>query len=54
MTAFLTGFGAKIGGLAASVAHENHRPMVVGCREEDMVAALLQMREIDGEDGLGR
>ena len=48
MTAFLTGFGAKVGGLAASVAHELHKPMVVGCREDDMVAALRHVRELGG------
>ncbi|MDH4137792.1 MAG: amidohydrolase family protein, partial [Anaerolineae bacterium] len=46
--AFLTGFGAKVGGLAASVAHELHKPMVVGCREDDMVAALRRVRELGG------
>jgi len=48
VTAFLTGFGAKVGGLAASVAHELHKPMVVGCREDDMVAALRRVRELGG------
>ena len=48
VTAFLTGLGAKIGGLAASVAHELHKPMVVGCREDDMVAALRRVRELGG------
>jgi len=48
VTAFLIGFGAKIGGLAASVAHELHKPMVVGCREDDMVAALRRMKELSG------
>jgi adenine deaminase len=48
VTAFLTGFGAKIGGLAASVAHELHKPMVVGCEEDDMVAALRRVRELGG------
>jgi len=46
--AFLAGFGAKVGGLAASVAHELHKPMVVGCREDDMVAALRRVRELGG------
>jgi adenine deaminase len=48
VTAFLGGFGAKIGGLAASVAHELHKPMVVGCEEDDMVAALRRVRELGG------
>ena len=36
------------GGLAASVAHELHKPMVIGCREDDMVAALRRVRELGG------
>lgn len=48
VTAFLTGFGAKVGGLAASIAHELHKPMVVGCRAEDMVAALRRVKELGG------
>lgn len=48
VTAFLTGFGAKVGGLAASIAHELHKPMVIGCREDDMVAALQRVRELGG------
>jgi adenine deaminase len=47
-TAFLTGLGAAVGGLASSVAHEPHRPMVVGRREEDMVLALQRMQELGG------
>lgn len=46
--AFLAGFGARIGGLASSLAHEPHRPLVIGCREEDMVLALQRMRELAG------
>jgi adenine deaminase len=48
VTAFLIGFGARIGGLAASVAHELHKPMVVGCREDDMVAALRRVKALGG------
>lgn len=48
VTAFLTGFGAKIGGLAASIAHELHSPIVVGCREDDMAAALRHLKKIGG------
>lgn len=48
MVAFLTGFGAKVGGLSSSLAHEPHRPLVMGCREEDMVLALQRMRELAG------
>ncbi len=48
MVAFMTGLGAKVGGLASSLAHEPHRPLVVGCQEEDMVLALQRMRELAG------
>jgi len=47
-TAFLTGLGAPVGGLASSVAHEPHRPMVIGRREEDMVLAFQHMQELGG------
>ncbi len=48
MTAFVTGFGARVGGLASSLAHEPHRPLVVGCQESDMVLALRRMQELRG------
>ena len=48
MIAFMTGFGAKVGGLASSLAHEPHRPLVIGCQGEDMVLALQRMRELAG------
>jgi adenine deaminase len=46
--AFLTGFGAPVGGLASSLGHEPHRPLVIGCREPDMVLALSRVRELGG------
>jgi adenine deaminase len=46
--AFLTGFGAAVGGLASSLAHEPHRPLVIGRREVDMALALNRMRELRG------
>jgi adenine deaminase len=46
--AFLTGFGARVGGVASSLAHEPHRPLVVGRQEEDMALALSRMRELGG------
>jgi adenine deaminase len=48
VVAFLSGFGAKVGGLASSLGHEPHRPLVIGCQEEDMVFALQRMRELGG------
>lgn len=46
--AFLTGFGAAVGGLASSLAHEPHRPLVIGRSEIDMALALNRMRELGG------
>jgi adenine deaminase len=46
--AFLTGFGARIGGLSSSIAHELHKPIVVGYSEHDMFAALRRMEEMGG------
>jgi len=46
--AFLTGFGAAVGGLASSLAHEPHRPLVIGRSEIDMALALNRMRELRG------
>ncbi len=48
VTAFLTGLGAPVGGLASSVAHEPHRPMVIGRREDDMVLAFQHMQKLGG------
>ncbi len=47
-TAFLTGLGARVGGLASSLAHEPHRPMVIGRREKDMALAFQRMQELGG------
>ena len=33
VSSFLVGFGAKVGGLAASMAYEPHKHMVIGCNE---------------------
>jgi adenine deaminase len=46
--AFLTGFGAPVGGLASSLAHEPHRPLVIGRSEQDMALSLGRMRELGG------
>jgi adenine deaminase len=48
MTAFLSGFGAKVGGLASSISHEIHKPLVIGCRETDMVVALQHQKKMGG------
>ena len=46
--AFLTGFGAAVGGLTSSLAHEPHRPLVIGRSEPDMALSLERMRELGG------
>jgi adenine deaminase len=46
--AFLVGFGAAVGGLASSLAHEPHRPLVIGCREVDMALAMNRMLQLGG------
>ena len=48
VTAFLSGFGARVGGLASSISHEMHKPLVVGYREADMAAALRHQKNIGG------
>jgi len=48
VTAFLKGFGAKVGGLATSMSHEEHVPMVVGCVDDDMAFALQHLKKIGG------
>jgi adenine deaminase len=48
VTAFLKGFGIKVGGLATSLSHERHMPMVIGCLEDDMAFALHHLRKTGG------
>ncbi len=45
---FLAGFGARVGGLASSIAHELHKPVALGSDEADMAAALRRMEAIGG------
>jgi adenine deaminase len=44
----LSGFGAAVGGLAASVVHETHAPLVLGADPQDMALAARRMLEIGG------
>jgi adenine deaminase len=44
----LSGFGAAVGGLAASVVHETHAPLVLGADPRDMALAARRMLEIGG------
>ncbi len=45
---FLSGFGAKIGGIASSIAHETHNLMVIGGNDRDMAIALDRVIRIKG------
>ncbi|AGL00930.1 adenine deaminase C-terminal domain-containing protein [Desulfoscipio gibsoniae] len=47
-TAFMKGYGASIGGLATSTAHDHHTPFVIGNNEDDMALAFNRMMEIGG------
>ena len=55
---FVRGFGLKRGALAASVAHDAHNIIVVGCDDDSMVAAVNTIIEHDGgivvNDGRGQ
>lgn len=48
VTAFLTGYGASVGGLATSTAHDHHTPYVIGNSDADMALAFNRMMEIGG------
>jgi len=45
---FLSGFGARIGGIASSIAHDTHNLMVIGGDDEDMTIALDRVIQIKG------
>lgn len=45
---FLAGFGARLGGLAFSQAHEHHRPLVVGREARDMAVAWERLLAMGG------
>ena len=55
---FVRGFGLQHGALAASVAHDAHNIIVVGCDDDSMVAAVNLIIKRDGgitvNDGQGR
>ena len=42
------GFGLRCGAIASSVAHDSHNIVVVGVSDEDMLAAVLAIKEMDG------
>jgi adenine deaminase len=45
---FLSGFGAGIGGVASSIAHDTHHLMVIGGDDRDMAIALDRIIHIKG------
>jgi adenine deaminase len=45
---FLSGFGARIGVVASSIAHETHNLMVIGGDDRDMAIALDRVVKIKG------
>lgn len=48
LTVPLTGWGAPVGGLATTVVHETHAPLVLGCEPDDMALAVNRAFEIGG------
>lgn len=44
----LSGFGARVGAIASSIAHETHGLMVVGFDDDDMAQAVNQVIQLDG------
>lgn len=42
------GFGLKVGAIATSVAHDSHNIAVAGISSEDMLAAVLAIKEMNG------
>ncbi len=48
VTAFMKGYGASIGALATSTAHDHHAPFVIGNNDADMALAFNRMMEIGG------
>jgi adenine deaminase len=48
LTVPLSGFGAPVDGLAASVVHETHAPLVLGTDPEGMALAVKRMLAIGG------
>jgi adenine deaminase len=44
----VSGFGAKIGAIASSIAHETHSLMVLGFDDQDMALAINQVIKMEG------
>lgn len=48
VSAFVKGYGASIGALASSTAHDHHAPFVIGNNDADMALAFNRLLEIGG------
>ncbi len=46
--ALVQGFGLACGALATSVAHDSHNIVVVGTTDDDMLAAVLAVKQMGG------
>lgn len=45
---FVKGFGIKKGALASTIAHDSHNLIVLGTNDEDMLAAVEEIKRIQG------
>ncbi|MGB9627224.1 MAG: adenine deaminase [Thermodesulfobacteriota bacterium] len=45
---FVQGFGLKKGAIGSSVAHDSHNLVIVGTSDEDMLKAILTLKEMGG------
>lgn len=46
--AIVRGFGLKSGAIATTIAHDSHNLVVTGCSDEDMIAAALRLKKMQG------
>lgn len=46
--AIVSGFGLKTGAIATTIAHDSHNLVVAGCSDEDMIAAVQRLKDIQG------
>jgi len=45
---FVKGFGLREGALATTIAHDSHNIVCVGTRDEDILKAILRLKELGG------
>ncbi len=46
--AYITGYGLSHGAIATTVAHDSHNIIILGDNDEDMLAALSELKRING------